>query len=205
MLNFLLANTAFLAFFIIIEFGSRYFQIKANTSRKIVHIGSGLGVAILPRFLTWPQITLLGAVFCCVLLVSRQLHILKSIHAVDRRSWGELYFPLVLVFLSLMNPPIIPWLYAVLVLTFADGLAGLIGPHVARRTYKSFGSTKSLEGSTVFFATSLVIGLALNLGWYSILGAVVLTAVEGILGFGLDNLAIPIIAIWIARLVYGGL
>jgi dolichol kinase len=86
----------------------------------------------------------------------------------------------------------------------SDGFASVIGQKYGHKTYKLLFSRKSYIGSLTFCISALVIGiLALvcsntaNLVpavLVSLLAAIVLTFVEAILSFGLDNLVLPPLA-----------
>lgn len=78
----------------------------------------------------------------------------------------------------------------------SDGLAGLIGEGLGKHKIKILGGGKTVEGSCVFFLTSLTLTtlFASGLGHKALLAAFILTAVEFFLEYGLDNLALPVLA-----------
>lgn len=91
-------------------------------------------------------------------------------------------------------------MYGILVMAISDGLASVIGQKYGKKTYSLFKSKKSYLGSFVFLLTSFFIGYVLlvtltgtsyiDLIIISLACAVVLTAAEGSLSYGLDNLVI---------------
>lgn len=178
-------------------------------SRKLVHISVGSFAAFWPFFMSWNQIRLICLAFLAVVLASRLFHVFQSIHAVERRTYGEAFFALGLgVTTYLTNSH---WVYAaaILQMSLADGLAGAIGVKYGKPSrYKILGNYNSLIGTTIFAVTGVLIlvfcshfgGLALsNLQILNI--AIVATVIENIASHGLDNLLLPVaVAALITRL-----
>jgi dolichol kinase len=85
-----------------------------------------------------------------------------------------------------------------LILGLSDGLAGLIGQKIGRRSYRITGH-KTAEGSFIFFIiTSLIFSglLVYNqspIGSEIIVAALLLTLVEGAVSKGWDNLPISLL------------
>jgi len=179
-------------------------------SRKFIHIVVGSLVALGPFYLSWTEIIILSVGFIFVVGISRYFNIFQSIHAVERPTWGEVFFALAVGALVFITNE--PWIYAAALLhmSLADGLAAVVGVTWGRRTsYMIFRHPKSLVGSVTFFAVSVAIlfgysamsGSPLNLG--IILGlAIMATAIENLGVAGLDNLLVPVvIGVALARLV----
>ncbi len=86
--------------------------------------------------------------------------------------------------------------------------AATVGDRIPSARWRVWRGTKSLSGSLAFIGVALLIGLVAA-AWSPIgLGpivatAVILAVVEGSLGFGLDNLALPPIAVLSWRAVVG--
>lgn len=193
---------AFGALLIATELLQRRLRMSPDLSRKVVHIGSALAAALLAFVLTRSEIVAVALLFTLVMATSQHFHLLPSVHDVSRTTRGEIYFPLGLAGLALVAPDREVFLYGVLVLGLADGLAGLVGERYGRRPL-SFSAGKSAVGSTTFFAVAAMIGLAVLLaGGSATLPALVvaaaaglaLTLVELFLDGGLDNLCIPVAA-----------
>lgn len=170
-------------------------------SRKFIHIFVGSMAAFWPFYLEWHWIGLLSIAFVAGVIISKQLNIFKSIHAVERPTWGEVYFALAVGALAFVTHE--PWIYAVALLhmSLADGLAAVVGVTWGKPTnYKVYGHTKSLIGSLTFFAISVAllsgysVVTAATLDPLLILGlAAVATVVENFAIKGLDNLVIPLL------------
>jgi phytol kinase len=185
------------------------YSLPAESVRKLVHGGMGLAVLSLPWLFSsaWPVMLLTGS-FVAIFLglrVSRRLRqsVGSVLYAVDRDSWGEVYFALGVgaLFLLTRNEPFL-FCVPVLILAFGDSAASLAGERFGRWRFKAWGGNKSVEGSLSFLAVALVIAnfalrvltpladietllVALTL-------ALLVTLVEGIAGKGSDNLFVPL-------------
>lgn len=183
------------------EYLSRYKGVHSELTRKIVHVLVGMFVAFWPFFLSWGQIQILGLAFLLVVLVSIKLNIFSSVHAVSRKTMGEVLFAAVIIILAFISTN--EWVFAaaMLHLSLADGLAAVVGlAYGEHNSYRIMGRTKSLAGSLAFFFTSLAI-----MFWYvSFSGVepsavallwlpVVATIAENLSGEGTDNLVIPLL------------
>jgi dolichol kinase len=189
-----------LAFLMLSEWIWRQRRTHGEFSRKFVHITVGSFVAFWPYFLSVNEIRLLSLAFIIGAALSKYFHIFSTIHSVQRPTWGEFWFALVVGLLATMAAH--PHIYtaALLVMSLSDGLAAVIGTKYGNGTrYQIFGSSKSMIGSLTF-----AIVTALILIGYSILtpGAlpvlalistvIVATVLENVAVRGLDNLLVPI-------------
>lgn len=167
-------------------------------SRKFVHIFVGSFVAFWPLWLSWQQIQFLGLAFVAVVLVSRQLNIFKTIHSVQRPTWGEVYFGLAVSLTALVTPQAAIFAAALLHMSLADGLAAVIGHKYGRRIYHVFGARKSWLGTLTFavvslFTLSVYSWQVASLGWWLPLIVLVATLAENLAPRGLDNLLVPLL------------
>ncbi|HET6746805.1 MAG TPA: hypothetical protein VFH06_01725 [Candidatus Saccharimonadales bacterium] len=194
MIVFLITAFYFLTLFIGIEYIARKTAVVTEVSRKLAHILAGISAAFLPLVLPYPSIALLAGVFLIVMMISRKLHVFTSIHDVTRRSYGELFFPIVIGGMALIFPQNILYMYGVLVMALADGLAGLLGTFYGRATYSLGRAQKSYLGSGVFFLVCVGIGWVMTPQESVIIIAIILTCVEAVSSKGLDNLLLPPIA-----------
>jgi dolichol kinase len=174
--------------------------VAAEVPRKLVHVGSGVIVAALPFFLPLGTIAALAVAFAVGMAVSRRLRILTAVHDADRATFGELFFPLGVAVLALMQPSRPAFVYAALVLALADGLAALVGSRT-RRGRLPWG--KSVSGSGAFFFVASTVGVAVLAGQgispgtavaTAVVAAAALTLTELALRLGLDNLVLPPLA-----------
>lgn len=203
---------AIFAVLIITEYLWRSKKLDVEISRKIIHMTTGTMIAFWPFYLTWTVIQILSLLLLIVILISFKFHIFKSIHSVKRLTRGEILFPIGVGLCALLEPA--PWVFtaAILHLALADGFAAIIGVHYGKSTrYTILSHGKSLVGSTAFFITSFVILVSASLfvsentqpymyGWF-IWSALVLTFVENISWYGLDDITVPISVIIILTLL----
>src|SRR6478752_7428920 len=130
------------------EYLSRYKGVHSELTRKIVHVLVGMFVAFWPFFLSWRQIQLLSVMFLVVVLLSIKFGIFSSVHAISRKSMGEVLFAIIIGILAFISSN--QWIFAaaMLHLSLADGLAAVIGlAYGEHNSYRIMGRTKSLAGS----------------------------------------------------------
>jgi phytol kinase len=192
-----------------VELLQRRTRLSAEVPRKVVHIGSSVLAAGLAFILDPNEIVVLGLGFALFMLISRRFGLLASVHGVTRSTRGEIFFPLGVAALALVAGDRAQFVYGVLVLGLADGLAGVIGERYGSRPLSLAGSEKSVEGSATFFVVAAVIGAAALLAVgdptatalaVAVLAAGVLTGVELSLRGGLDNLCVPVVAALLMQL-----
>jgi len=173
-------------------------------TRKAVHMAGGIVALFLPWILRshW-SVLLLGLGFAGVLLLTRRLGWLRSVHGVERRSEGGIYFPIAiyLVYLLAADRPEF-YLISILALVLSDALAALVGTAYGRTVYRVEADRRSVEGSVVFFlvtflgvhiplllltgidpAASVLIGVQI---------ALLVTLLEAVSIRGGDNLIVPL-------------
>jgi phytol kinase len=180
--------------------------------RKAAHVALGLGCCAFPWLFASP-----APVWALAALATAGLALLRArtarattlgsaLHGVDRRSCGELVFPLAVALVfhasdgrwELCLPPL-------LVLTLADTAGALVGRRLGRHPLRMEGAQrKSLEGSLAVFAVAapcVALPLALGAGWAwplalaaALLVAGLAALVEGVAIEGLDNLFLPLLA-----------
>jgi phytol kinase len=183
-----------------VELGFRR-GLGPETTRQIAHVAGAASVAVLPFFLRLSELLALALFFTGVLTWTRMRHLLRSVHGIDRGSVGALVFPIGLLLAVLFgwgHPGAIA--YAALVLGLADPAAALVGKRLNGLGWTVIGGHKTLAGSMCFALVTIAIGLLIGIGvgdvrFLAVLGsAVVLTTVEGSVGYGLDNIPVPAVA-----------
>lgn len=194
--------------YLILSLCKKKYQLGAETSRKIVHIGLGLVTLSFPWIYekTWP-IWLMCFLSVSSLLILRHKkfkHSLgEALHSVERHSYGEICFPIsvaVVFQLSHHNPTF--YVISLLVLTLADAFAAIVGVRYGKSHYDASEGIKSIEGSFFFFITAfLCVQIPLLLFTHydnaqvilvAFLIALIITLFEAVAWQGLDNLFIPI-------------
>jgi len=189
--------------------------VEPEVIRKVVHIGTG-NVILFAWWLKIPAAVGIGSsiLFSLVTLLSYRLPLLPGINSVGRKSLGTFFYAVsigVLIACFWQHAPQFAVL-GVLVMTWGDGFAALIGQRWGRHQYHVAGIQKSWEGSLTMLAVSgLVSGLILlsiygNLWqiWLIAAGvAVAATALEACSNLGIDNLTVPLgsagIAFWLIQ------
>lgn len=185
----------------------RKFNPDAEVVRKLFHLGMGLFTLALPYLFSaiWPVIVMC-AVTVTLLVALRVSSSLRNkfgavLGGVARCSHGELYFSLgVAALFALAKDDLVIYSVSILLLTFADAAAALVGK---RFGFHRFGP-KSLEGSLAFLLTAFIcIAVPFSLFRDATLvpiwllaatSALLLTLIEAVSSRGLDNLLLPIAA-----------
>lgn len=179
--------------------------LKGEAGRKFVHISVGTFVAFWPFYMSLNYIKLIALAFLVVVLLTRYLNIFKVVHAVDRRSWGDVMFAIGIGIAAVLSKSDLVFTAAVLHLSLADGLAAIVGNIIKNNhPYKILGYNKSVAGSLAFWAVSVLIICSVMIAAqtpfgvmlaYAVILPIAATAAENIGINGLDNLFVPILVI----------
>ena len=201
----------FLSLFVIAEILRRK-GAKPETTRKFVHF-SGAFVTIFFPFILTSHWTVLALAFCFTLIMflSKKLELLPSVHGVERKSDGVIYYPIAVyicfLYLQILNQPMF-YVISILILAISDALAALVGKSYGANEYLvEVGTRKTIEGSVTFFLTSfLIVHLILLLTTstgreesvlIALLISIIVTVFEGVSLRGADNLFIPLATMFI--------
>lgn len=184
-----------------------YRRLSANSelARKVVHIGTG-NVILVAWWLQIPAwIGILASIIASVIaLSSYYIPFLPGINSVGRKSFGTFFYAISIGILIAWFWPLQQFQYAalgVLVMTWGDGLAGLIGQHFGKHPYEVLGMKKSWEGSLTMAVTSYAVSCLILLSvqgntWQTwvvpIAIALVATGLEAFSKLGIDNLTVPL-------------
>ena len=195
MTKVILAALCYTALFILIELITRTLKLNKELSRKLAHIIAGTSAAFLPLVMNFHQIMVLGLLFLPVMALSKNKNLFSSIHEVNRKTYGELYFPVAISITAWWFPTKNLFMYGVLVMGISDGLASIFGQKLGKRTYRLWQGKKSYVGSFVFFVATMLIGLFVthsSIGIVPLLAiGLILTLIEASLSGGIDNLVLP--------------
>ncbi len=184
---------------------NRLIKADSELTRKIVHIGSG-NVILLAWWLDIPSSLIIQAsvVASVIAIASYFVPILPSINSVRRQSWGTLFYALSIGILTAWFWDSSQPQYAaigILIMSWGDGMAGLIGENWGKHPYNLFGSQKSWEGSLTMaivslMVTSLILLLSGGNIWQnwviSVIVAIWATILETFSQLGIDNLTVPV-------------
>ena len=189
-LSFLLLST--------VEVLKRKLFISNNFSRRLAHIGAGAINITAPLFVSPVAIITVNVLFAGLLLVGRNTNYFSSVQTANRKTYGDVYFPLGIIAAAVVLLPnnVLAFQYGVAIMGISDALAGFVGEHWGRKTISIFNTQKTILGAIVFYFSSLVITLILAPQLLPIVFIIpfILTMVEFTLVFGLDNLILPIVA-----------
>ncbi len=192
----------------VIEKGS---NLHPELKRKLFHVSMGIVMLTFPFIFTnFVSVAILG-VFGLMAMIALKNTKLKDtagtiLYSVDRESFGEIFFifSVVIIFYWAHGDKIL-YSIPILILTFADSAAALIGKRYAKTNLAQYNEdTKSLEGSFTFFvvafmATHVPLLLFTNTGREECLLIATIVGfnvalIEMISHGGNDNLLIPLTA-----------
>jgi len=179
----------------------KYNEDSKEIVRKIIHIGIGPLIPI-AHFLKINQNSALifTGIISVMVFINYTYKLFPTIEDVERKSYGTLFYCLslfILIYLFWDKDP-----YALItgffIMTFGDGLAGLIGKSFNSKSWIFFKQKKSLIGTMTMFLTSLIvvcsIGYAqqknININYFAI--AFLATVLEQFSVLGIDNFIVPI-------------
>lgn len=180
-------------------------KVNPEVIRKVVHIGAG-NVILLAWWLKTPAWLGIGAsiLFSILTFLSYRLPILPSINGIGRKSLGTFFYAvsigLLMALFWLTGYPHFAVL-GVLIMTWGDGLAALIGQRFGKHPYQLWGMQKSWEGSFTmalvsFVVSSLTLLIAQGNIWQTwfvaLVVALVATLLEAFSKYGIDNLTVPL-------------
>lgn len=188
--------------------------------RKLMHMGAGLVALSLPWLFDEPgPVILLAIVAAAAMAGVKWMAAFRNTlgrvtGSVLRSTLGEICFPLAAGILFVMaRGDRLLYSIPLLILTFADASAALIGVFYGVRRYTTSEGTKTLEGSLAFFQTAFLstlvpILLFTSLGRVETLLVALLMALlsmllDAIAWWGLDNLLIPILSFLMLRVFMG--
>ena len=171
--------------------------------RKIIHIGIGPLIP-LAKYLGVDQESALyfTGIISFLILLNYRYKLFPNIEDIDRKSFGTLFycFSLFILIYLFWNKDPTSLIAGFFIMTFGDGLAGLIGKNFKSNSWYLLNQKKSLYGTATMFITSLVVVLALAyVQKYSfdlnfIIIALIATVLEQLSIFGIDNFIVPISA-----------
>jgi phytol kinase len=183
--------------------------------RKVVHIGAG-NIILLAWWLQIPGWLGISAsvLFSAIALLSYQIPILPSVNSVGRQSLGTFFY-------AVSFGILIAWFWntqpqyaalGILVMTWGDGLAAVVGRRWGQHPYKLWDMQKSWEGSLAMAIVSFIVsGLLLSavegssaaVWGIAVVIAIAATGLEAFSKFGIDNLTVPVgsaaIALWLIQ------
>jgi len=179
----------------------KYNKDSREIVRKIIHIGIGPIIPI-AQFLKINQNSALvfTGIVSLMVFINYTYKLFPTIEDVERKSYGTLFYCLslfILIYLFWDKDP-----YALIsgffIMTFGDGLAGLIGKSFNSKSWIFLKQKKSFFGTMTMFLTSLIVVCSIgyaqqnsfNVIYFTI--AFFATFLEQFSVLGIDNFVVPI-------------
>lgn len=192
-----------------VRYAGERFSWHAEVSRKTIHVAIGLYAMALPLLFDTrlPVVVLLLIALALMgwlrMPQVRTSGLGKAIHAVERRSLGDIWLALAIGFVFLQSEgEYIFYALPLAIITLSDTAAALTGSAYGRSRFAVEDGVKSWEGVVAFFMVSVIVAMAMLLLLTDAprLNVVVLAfaiaafgaIVEAVSWRGLDNLFVPI-------------
>ena len=202
MLNFALIGIYIVFIFIISKLFKNFYPNNQELLRKIIHIGMGPLIP-LAKFLEIEQSAAqyFAGGISILILINYIYKLFPIIEDIDRQSFGTFFYCfslLILISLFWEQDPL-SLTAGFFIMTFGDGLAGLIGKNFKSKSWKIFNQKKSIIGTTTMFLISfLVVSILgyknnLDFNYFYFWIALLATVLEQISIIGIDNFSVPIV------------
>ncbi|MBO8220038.1 diacylglycerol/polyprenol kinase family protein [Prochlorococcus marinus] len=201
MIKFFVILLYLLSIFLISIIFKKYNKDSREIVRKIIHIGIGPLIPI-AQFLKIDQNSALifTGLVSLMVLINYTYKLFPTIEDVERKSYGTLFYCLSLFILICLFWDKDPYalITGFFIMTFGDGLAGLIGKSFNSKSWIFFKQKKSLLGTFTMFLTSLIVVCSIGysqqnsfyLNYFVI--ASLATVLEQFSVLGVDNFIVPI-------------
>lgn len=194
---------------LVIKLFEKKCNLNAEVKRKLFHMSMGIVMLSFPYiFKSVVSVGVLGVIALIVLFCLKHTKLKNSLgtilYSVSRESLGEVFFVIsVFSIFFLSKGDKILFSIPILVLTFADSIAALIGKNYAKKNLaEETEDAKSLEGSFMFFMVAFMATLVPIL-LFTTVGREETLIISTIIGFnvaliemishtGNDNLLIPL-------------
>lgn len=194
---------------LIIKLIEKKTNLNAEIKRKLFHISMGLTMLTFPYIFTSIfSVGILGVIAIIFMYILKHTKLKDTLgtvlYGVDRESLGEIFFAIsVFLIFYLSKGDKILFSIPILILTFADSTAALIGKNYGKRNIAELNEdAKSIEGSFMFFIVAFMMALVpllllTNVGREEtlIISTIIgfnVALVEMISHTGNDNLLIPL-------------
>ena len=212
MLNFALIGIYIVFIFLISKLFKNFYPNNQELLRKIIHIGMGPLIP-LAKFLEIEQSAAqyFAGGMSFLIVINYIYKLFPIIEDIDRKSFGTFFYCfslLILISLFWEEDPL-ALTTGFFIMTFGDGLAGLIGKNFKSKSWEIFNQKKSILGTTtMFFISLLVVSILgntnnIDFNYYYFGIALIATLLEQISIIGIDNFSVPIITATVFHLLIG--
>jgi dolichol kinase len=211
MLALIVCLLGLLILLVIAEFIGKKRLLKGEYHRKFLHISAGTFIAFWPWLISWHWIQAISLAMAAGMLANHHLNYFNYRGKIGRATYGDILYAVAIFLAASITHNKVFFALAMLEVAIADGLAAVAGISYGRYwVYKIFGHKKTVIGSMVFWiATVCIFGAGLLAAHDSIsfqnyflillLAPPVLTLVENISLFGLDNLVLALLTVAVLR------
>ena len=210
MLNYALIGIYIVLIFLISKLLKNFYPNNQELLRKIIHIGMGPLIP-LAKFLDIEQSAAqyFAGGMSILIIINYIYKLFPIIEDIDRKSFGTFFYCfslLILISLFWEEDPL-ALTAGFFIMTFGDGLAGLIGKNFKSKNWTILNQKKSIIGTTTMFVISLLVVSTLgyknnvDFNYYYFGIALLATLLEQISIIGIDNFSVPIISSTIFHLV----
>ena len=201
MIKFTIVLLYLFSIFLISIVFKKFNEDSREIVRKIIHIGIGPLIPI-AQFLKIDQNSALifTGIVSLMVFINYTYKLFPTIEDVERKSYGTLFYCLSLfILISLFwNKDPFSLITGFFIMTFGDGLAGLIGKSFNSSSWIFLKQRKSLLGTMAMFLTSLIVVCTIGyiqqnsfyLSYFTI--AFIATILEQFSVLGIDNFIVPI-------------
>jgi len=207
--SILLVVVLLLLALVLIKIVERKYDLNPEIKRKLFHMSMGVVMLTFPYiFKSIYSVGTLGLIALIVLTLLKHTKLKNSLgtilYSVERESLGEIFFVVsVFTIFYLSKGDKILFSIPILVLTFADSIAALIGKNYGKKNLAELNEdAKSIEGSFMFFMVAFMATLV-PLLLFTTVGREETLIISTIIGFnvamiemishtGNDNLLIPL-------------
>ena len=201
MIKFTIIIIYLLLIFLISIVFKKFNKDSREIVRKIIHIGIGPLIPIAVSLkIDQKSALIFTGIISLMVLINYTYKIFPTIEDVERKSYGTFFYCLSLfILISLFwNKDPYALITGFFIMTFGDGLAGLLGKSFHSKNWIFFKQKKSLFGTMTMFLTSLIVVCSIgyaqknsfNLNYFTI--AFFATVLEQFSVLGIDNLIVPI-------------
>ncbi len=201
MIKFTIVLLYLFSIFLISIVFKKFNEDSKEIIRKIIHIGIGPLIPI-AQFLKIDQNSALifTGIVSLTVLINYTYKIFPIIEDVERKSYGTFFYCLSLFILIALfwNKDPYALITGFFIMTFGDGLAGLLGKSFKSKNWIFLKQKKSFFGTMTMFLTSSIVVCSIgyaqqnsfNFNYFTI--AFFATLLEQFSVLGIDNLIVPI-------------
>lgn len=205
----LLFAMLFLCFLLLMEVAHLAYKIDSEDTRVIIVLSAGLQALLYP--LIFDNYVVLFTFFMFFIIftsLAEYVGVLKSIHNIERNTWGHIIYPLlplVALYFAKFSGNLFDYYMILIPAAISDPLATIVGRRWPYKEFNIQGVKKSLMGSlTMFFVTLLgamiiyfLFGNSINVYnvmFYMVIFSIFITLVEFVSLRGMDVLSVPLVS-----------